>query len=85
MIDLHSNYICIVELRHHYKGRKLKPKIRKLNNLKVELTAMFQFEDFEFYSDEFAMMPSEESVESFLQAGISWIASGDIKILQIID
>ena len=75
---------CRIKLRSEYEGQPLKPNVLELNGKVFNLMCCWQIDEGERYSNEYALEPyrkDKAAVEAFENAGISWIASGDIKVI----
>lgn len=76
-------YDCEIDIRFNLLDRPVKQTCEFLNNLSVTLECMWKMNSDENYTGEFAMGPYDKlTKELFKKANITWIASGDIKIIR---
>jgi hypothetical protein len=71
---------CRLTLRETYLGMSLKTEVAALRGAVVHLTPLWQCEDDERYPGEWALGDARGH-DALGEAGISWIASGDVTVL----
>ena len=78
-----KKYHCKICHRETYNGRPLKPNVKELDGLELELQAMWLQEDEDPYPGEWAMgiVDDEERRKFMVDYNISWVASGDVVVL----
>lgn len=69
----------IVRLRESFNGRALKPGMEILDGREFAFRVSFQMGDDDKYPGECALIPGDsDTADAFDDAGIAWIASGDV-------
>lgn len=80
---VNKTYKCKINIRKSFKGQIQKPNANKLDGNVYDLVCAWECEKGETYEGEFAMSPmrNNDAIKQFDDAGLSWIASGDVEIL----
>ncbi len=84
MFDINTldNFLCKINIRPIYKGRKANSKLANIYNGKIMvMKAMWCMEDDGKYPGEWAMVPADNDEWIKMCEVTAWIASGDIEIL----
>jgi hypothetical protein len=74
-----KNIKCRVKLRKSYDGREMKPCCKQLDGKNLELYVLWKMNDDDPYPNEWAL--GEREAGELMKAGITWVASGDVEIL----
>ena len=85
MVSLRK-YKCKIKLRKEYKGQILKEGLKLLEGKEIVLEALWLMDTEDPYPGEWAMGPVsiEDKKLMFANCNISWIASGDIQIINVV-
>jgi len=75
-LEQFKKYKCKIKLRKTYKGQALKSEAIPHNAKVLVFFCDYLMDDEDKYPNEFVMTPVERLV------GLSWIASGDLKIIK---
>jgi len=81
-VDILGKYQCRIKLRTTHKGQPLRPKVKQFDGRVVNLECLWRCEEGERYAGEYAMSATDKTInDAFFDAGMSWIASGDVEVL----
>lgn len=81
-IERYRCYRCRVNMRHAGIYAAHKPGLERLNGRELVLEAAWLIDDLQLYLGEFAMRELHGTHLLLEEFGITWIASGDLEILE---
>lgn len=70
---------CKVMLRTEYKSREIKPTCKELDGKELGLYVLWHMDEGDPYPNEWAL--GERKAGALAEAGITWIASGDVEVI----
>lgn len=81
-IERYETYKVLVKLRPTWRGQPLKQRVAELQGQTITVEAGWLMDEDDQYPGEWAMLVSEEVIDKY---HISWIASGDLEILNKVE
>ena len=83
MMTRHKKYLCKIKWRRDFHGRRLSKRLRQMDGVTVQLHAYVLLDGESEYAGEWGLYPHlDEGKEFFGQAGITWIPSGDVEVIE---
>ena len=78
----YKGVLCEFRPRESYKGRLMKPGLAEKAGLRLRLVKMWTMNKDDPYPGEVALSTEGSIEELYKTLGLSWIASGDVKVIE---